>query len=61
MNKKLSALIDLVALLALLLGAGAAIGGIAFAPGTQLDGSLLMGGFVVALVGIARLSRFFRF
>ena len=61
MNKKGFGLIDLVALLALVLGAGAAVGGIAVAPGTQLDVSLLGGGFVVALLGLVRLFRFFRF
>ena len=60
MNKKGFGFFDLVALLALVLGAGAAVGGIAVAPGTTLDASLLGGGFVVALAGLARLSRFVR-
>lgn len=53
-------LFDLLALLVLILGVGAAIGGIAFAPGTQTDASLFGGGLVFALAGIARLSRFIR-
>jgi hypothetical protein len=53
-------LIDWVALIALVLGAGVAITGITVAPGTSADAYMFVGGLVVGIMGLARLFRFVR-